>query len=51
MILQGAIPAAVMALSAQGLFELAERRLVPKGLRLKAIPRRAGFSSRSGSDG
>ncbi len=35
MILQGAIPAAVMALGAQGLFELAERRLVPKGLRIK----------------
>ncbi len=34
MVLQGAIPAAVMALLAQGFFELAERRLVPKGLRL-----------------
>jgi osmoprotectant transport system permease protein len=35
LILQGAIPAAVLALVVQGLFELAERRLVPKGLRLK----------------
>jgi osmoprotectant transport system permease protein len=35
LILEGAIPAAVMALLAQGLFEIAERRLVPKGLRLK----------------
>ena len=36
LILQGAIPAALMALVVQGLFELAERQLVPKGLRLKA---------------
>src|SRR5262245_17783647 len=35
LILEGAIPAAVMALLVQGLFELAERRLVSKGLRLK----------------
>jgi len=34
-LLEGAIPAAVMALLAQGVFELAERRLVPRGLRLK----------------
>lgn len=33
--LEGAIPAALMALAAQGLFELAELRFVPKGLRLK----------------
>ena len=33
--LQGAIPAAVLALLVQGLFELAERAVVPKGLRLK----------------
>jgi hypothetical protein len=33
LILQGAVPAAVMALLVQGLFELAERRLIPKGLR------------------
>ncbi|MCH7990671.1 MAG: ABC transporter permease subunit [Planctomycetes bacterium] len=35
LVLEGAIPAAIMALLAQGIFELAERRLVPKGLRLK----------------
>lgn len=35
LILQGAVPAAAMALLAQGLFELAERYLVPKGLRLE----------------
>ncbi|MFQ5424037.1 MAG: glycine betaine ABC transporter substrate-binding protein [Phycisphaerae bacterium] len=35
-ILQGALPAAGLALLAQGMFELAERHLVPKGLRLKA---------------
>jgi osmoprotectant transport system permease protein len=33
-ILEGAVPAAVLALVVQGVFELAERRLVPKGLRL-----------------
>jgi osmoprotectant transport system permease protein len=37
LILQGAIPAALLALLVQGLFELAERRLVPKGLRLKPL--------------
>jgi osmoprotectant transport system permease protein len=35
LILQGAIPTAVLALLMQGLFELAERWLVPKGLRLR----------------
>lgn len=35
LILEGAIPAAVMALAVQGLFELSERWLVPRGLRLK----------------
>jgi osmoprotectant transport system permease protein len=34
LILEGAIPAAVMALAVDGLFALAERVLVPKGLRL-----------------
>ncbi|GJM24497.1 MAG: amino acid ABC transporter permease [Phycisphaerae bacterium] len=34
-ILQGAVPAAVLALLVQGLFETAERVIVPKGLRLK----------------
>jgi osmoprotectant transport system permease protein len=38
LILQGAIPAAVMALLVQALFELAERYLVPKGLRLSTTP-------------
>jgi osmoprotectant transport system permease protein len=36
LILEGAIPAVLMALVVQGLFELAERYLVPKGLRLRA---------------
>ncbi len=35
-ILQGALPAAGLALLAQGMFELAERYLVPRGLRLKS---------------
>ena len=35
LILQGAVPAAVLALIAQGCFEVLERLLVPKGLRLK----------------
>jgi osmoprotectant transport system permease protein len=34
LILSGAVPAALMALLAQGMFELLERRLVPRGLRL-----------------
>jgi osmoprotectant transport system permease protein len=34
-ILFGAVPAAVMALAAQGLFEVAERVFVPRGLRLE----------------
>lgn len=37
LILEGAIPAALLALAAQGVFELAERRLVPKGLRIQAV--------------
>jgi len=36
LILQGAIPAAVLALLVQGLFELAEKIVVPKGLQLKS---------------
>jgi osmoprotectant transport system permease protein len=35
LILQGAIPAALLALAVQWVFELAERKLVSKGLRLK----------------
>jgi osmoprotectant transport system permease protein len=34
LILQGAVPAAVLALLVQGLFEVVERGLLPKGLRL-----------------
>jgi osmoprotectant transport system permease protein len=36
-ILFGAVPAALMALVAQALFEVAERLLVPRGLRLKPV--------------
>ncbi len=38
LILEGAVPAALLALATQGAFELLERRLVPRGLRL---PRQA----------
>jgi osmoprotectant transport system permease protein len=34
LILEGAVPAALLALLAQGLFELVERALVPRGLRV-----------------
>lgn len=34
LILEGAIPAALLALATQGLFELLERKVVPRGLRL-----------------
>jgi osmoprotectant transport system permease protein len=36
MILEGAIPAALLALAVQGAFDLLERALVPRGLRLRA---------------
>ena len=36
LVLEGAVPAAVLALLVQGLFNLAERALVPRGLRLTA---------------
>ncbi|MEE8524380.1 MAG: glycine betaine ABC transporter substrate-binding protein [Thermoanaerobaculia bacterium] len=36
LILEGAVPAALLALAAQGLFELAERLVVPAGLRLES---------------
>ncbi len=36
-ILQGAVPAAVLALLVQGLFELVDRLVVPKGLRLRSL--------------
>ncbi|MGH7137979.1 MAG: glycine betaine ABC transporter substrate-binding protein, partial [Pirellulales bacterium] len=35
LILEGAVPAAALAVVTQGVFELAERWLIPKGLRLK----------------
>jgi osmoprotectant transport system permease protein len=35
LILEGAAPAAALALIVQGLFELAERAAVPRGLRLE----------------
>ena len=35
LILEGAVPAAALALLVQGLFEIAERALVPRGLRLR----------------
>jgi osmoprotectant transport system permease protein len=38
LILQGAIPAALLALLVQGVFELVERGLTPRGLRLQASP-------------
>jgi osmoprotectant transport system permease protein len=34
--LEGAVPAAVLALLTQGIFELSERYLVPRGLRIKS---------------
>jgi osmoprotectant transport system permease protein len=37
LILEGAIPAVLLALAVQGLFELADRILVPKGLRLRPV--------------
>ncbi|HTP24691.1 MAG TPA: glycine betaine ABC transporter substrate-binding protein [Anaeromyxobacteraceae bacterium] len=36
LVLEGAIPAAVLALLAQGAFEMAERVLVPRGLRIES---------------
>jgi osmoprotectant transport system permease protein len=36
LILQGAVPAALLALGVQGVFELTEKIFVPKGLRLKS---------------
>ncbi len=36
LILEGAVPAAVMALLVQGVFEIIERALTPRGLRLRA---------------
>jgi osmoprotectant transport system permease protein len=39
LILQGAVPAALLALLVQALFDLVEWRLLPRGLRAAAIPR------------
>ncbi|HTN54277.1 MAG TPA: ABC transporter permease subunit, partial [Anaeromyxobacter sp.] len=36
LVLQGAVPAALLAVAAQGVFDLAERFLVPRGLRIGA---------------
>ena len=36
LILEGAIPAALLALAVQGLFEGVERAIVPPGLRVRA---------------
>ena len=36
LILEGAVPAALLALAVQGLFELTEKILTPRGLRMKA---------------
>ena len=38
LILEGAVPAALLALMLQGIFEIAERLVVAKGLRLKPAP-------------
>lgn len=46
LILEGAVPAAAMALAAQGLFELAERYLVPGGLR-RGMSRAGGSQARA----
>jgi osmoprotectant transport system permease protein len=35
LILEGAVPAAILALLVQGVFELIERMLTPRGLRLR----------------
>jgi osmoprotectant transport system permease protein len=36
LILEGAVPAAVLALLVQGMFEIVERLLTPRGLRIAA---------------
>lgn len=41
LILQGAVPAAVLALLVQGLFELLERQVIPRGLRPQTVQKRA----------
>lgn len=44
LILEGAIPAALLALLVQGLFELSERWLVPRGLRQETLRSRGGLA-------
>jgi osmoprotectant transport system permease protein len=39
LIVQGAVPAALLALAAQWLFEAADRIVIPRGLRLPTEPR------------
>lgn len=41
LILEGAVPAALLALLVQGIFDLAEHRIIPKGLRLDLNKRSA----------
>ena len=36
LIMEGAVPAALLALAMQGVFEIIERALTPRGLRLRA---------------
>jgi osmoprotectant transport system permease protein len=38
LILQGAIPASLLALAVQGIFEIVERLVVPRGLRSRTPP-------------
>jgi len=42
MLLAGAIPAAILALLVHAIFEIAEKSLVPKGLRRASRPSFAG---------
>jgi len=42
MLLAGAIPAAALALLIEGAFRLAERWLVPAGMRVSQVDARAG---------
>jgi len=49
LVLEGALPAAALALLAQGLFDLCERFLVPRGLRLSGGQAAAGLATGSGA--
>jgi osmoprotectant transport system permease protein len=48
LILQGAVPAALLALAVQGIFDLAERRLVPAGIRPNRSDSRRGTMAAAG---